>query len=229
MVNTCESVQGPSTRNKPKWLIGLGQKGNVRRSWGLSSPTRGQESGRSNSGYLRSRTPEAETSKPRILASTGENPIFPPSLAWVQIPQWGQDRSGSFEPTVGKPIASEAHGGAGVGSTRKRMPPCNGADTGSEFARRESEQTSKRCLSAKKSTGTIVNRESNRRRRLRSTACAPAFDNVGARWPYASLAEYVHGPEMVSSVRVGESRLIEGLEPCAGKLACPVLREVRGR
>jgi len=80
MVNTCESVQGPSTPNKPKWLIGLGQKGNVRRSWGLTSPTRGQELGRSTSGYLRSRTPKAETSKPRIFASTGENPIFPPPL-----------------------------------------------------------------------------------------------------------------------------------------------------
>ena len=228
MVNTCESVQGPSTRNKPKWLIGLGQKGNVGRSWGLTSPTRGQEPGRSTSGYLRSRTPEAETSKTRILASTGENPIFPPPLAKVHIPQWGQDRSGSPEPTAGKRIVSDAQGGAGVGSWRKRMPSCNGPDTGSEFARRESEQTSRRCLSAKKSMGTIVNRESNGRRRLRSTACAPAFDNVGARWPYASLAEYVQWTRDGLERAGRRESACEVLEPYAGKLSCTVLRGLGG-
>ncbi len=152
MVNICESVQGPSTRNKLKWLLlGLSQNGNAGWSRGLTSPTRGQIPGRSTSGYLRSRTPEAETSKTRILAPPGESPIFPPQIPRLSVGGLGQDRSGSLMSTRGKPIASEAHGGAGVGSRRKRMPSCNGADTGSEFARRESEQTSRRYLPARES------------------------------------------------------------------------------
>jgi hypothetical protein len=140
MVNTCESVQGPSTPNKPKWLaakglIGLSQKGNARRSWGLTSPTRGLEPCRSTSGYLRSQTPKAETSKPRIFASPGESPIFPPQIPRLTVGGLGQDRSGSLMPKGGKSIASEAHGGAGVGSRRKRMPSCNEADTGSDICR----------------------------------------------------------------------------------------------
>ncbi len=162
-------------RNKQKWLTGLSCTGNAGRSWGLTSPARGQMLCRSISGCLRSQTPEVETSKPRIFAFPGESPIFAPQIPQrLNVRGLGQGRSDSLMPTGGKPIASEAHGGAGVGSRRKRMPPCNGADTGSEFARRESEQTSKRCLSAKKCMGTILNRESNRRWRLRSNACAPS-------------------------------------------------------
>ncbi len=150
MANTCESVQGPSTKNKPKWLTGLSQKGNAGWSWGLTSPTRGQTPGRSTSGCLRSRTPEVETSKPRIFASPGESPIFPPQiLQRLGVQELGRGRSGSLMPTGGKQIASDAHGGAGVGFWKKRMPSCNGADTGSEFARRESEQTSRWCLFAR--------------------------------------------------------------------------------
>ncbi len=149
MVNTCESVQGPSTPNKLKWLISLSQKGNAGWSWGLTSPTRGQIPGRSNSGYLRSQTPEVETSKPRIFAFPGESPIFPPQIPRLSVEGLGQDRSGSVMSTGGKQIASDAHGGAGVGSRKKRRPSCNEADTGSEFARRESEQTSRRYLFAK--------------------------------------------------------------------------------
>ena len=139
----------------------LGPKGDGSWSWGLTSPARSLRAPRSNCRYLRSHiTPKAETSKPRISASNGESPIFPPALEWVQIPQRGQDRSGSFEPTVGKRIVSDAQGGAGVGSWSKRMPPCNGTDTGSEFARRESEQTSGRCLTARKCLKTVLKRES---------------------------------------------------------------------
>ena len=103
----------------------------------LSSSARGLYAPRSTCRYLRSlHTSEAETSKPCISA-VARRPIFPP-LSWARIVPAGD----------GKLIASDAHGGAGVGSWRKRMPACNGSDTGSEFARRESEQTSRRCLFA---------------------------------------------------------------------------------
>ncbi|QTA85041.1 Uncharacterized protein dnm_010440 [Desulfonema magnum] len=49
----------------------------------------------------------------------------------------------------GKRTARQAHGDAGKGCRRKRMPCRNGADTGSEFARHESEQTSDRCFFAR--------------------------------------------------------------------------------
>jgi hypothetical protein len=127
----------------------LGPKGNGDWSRGLTSPARGLHIPRSNCRRLRSRTPEAETSKSRSLALTGESPIFPPYLCGTTKPK---ERPGSFrfiETKQGKLIVSEALGAAGVGSWKKRMPSCNGADTGSEFAGRESEQTSGRCLSAR--------------------------------------------------------------------------------
>ena len=136
-------------RSQLKWLRSWGQKGNAGGSWGLTSSTRGPHASRSTCRCLRSRTPKAETSKPRISASAGENPFFPPLSAAVWSPRRGQDRSGSLEPMAGKRIASEADGGARVGSRSKRRPHRNGADTGSDFARRESELTSERCLTAR--------------------------------------------------------------------------------
>ena len=144
MVNTCEPVQGSSSVSKLKWLTSLDQKV---MGAGVGADGRqlvvGMLLGLFAGAYGRT-TPEAETSKPRILASL-RRPIFPPSRSGVPprheariVPAGG-----------GKLIASEAQGGAGVGSWRKRMPSCNGADTGSEFARRESEQTSGRCLFAR--------------------------------------------------------------------------------
>jgi hypothetical protein len=49
----------------------------------------------------------------------------------------------------GKRTARNADGGAGRGCRRKRKPCCNGADTGSGFARHENEQTSDRCFFAR--------------------------------------------------------------------------------
>jgi hypothetical protein len=208
-------------RNQLKWLISWDQKGNAGRSWGLTSSARGQKPGRPTCRCLRSRTPEAETSKPRILASTGESPIFPPLFAVVWIPQQGQDRSGSPEPTGGKPIASDAHGGAGVGSWKKRMPCCNGADTGSEFARRESEQTSRRCLSAEKCPRTILNRERIGKRRFRSTVCAPSPSTMSepdgsVRVPQSTLDDLKNRPDIDLSVRVGGSRPLRCLSRIPG-------------
>ncbi len=222
MVNTCESVQGPSTKNKPKWLIGLGQKGNAGRRWGLTSPTRGQRPGRSTSGYLRSQTPEAETSKPRIFAFPGESPIFPPQIPQrLSVRGLDRGRSGSLMSTGGKQIASDAHGGAGVGFWKKRMPSCNGADTGSGFARRESEQTSRWCLSAKKCVGTISNRESNGKRRLRSTVRAPSPSTQSKPDGSTQVSQSTfYWPENIPvtglGVRVGVSRPLRCLSRMLG-------------
>ena len=147
MANTCESVQGPSSRTS-QMADRLEPNGCAGRRRRLTSLTRGHYASRSTCRCLRSRTPEAETSKPRILAYHGRSPIFPPRYLYLNDYRTGQGRSGSHTPG-GKPIVSEAQGDAGVGPRSKRMPPCNGADTGSEFARRESEQTSKRCLFAR--------------------------------------------------------------------------------
>lgn len=125
-------------RNKLKWLTSLDQK-----VTGAGVGADGRQlvvialPGLFAGTYGRM-TPRAETSKPRILAFP-RRPIFPPPLYGSRIVPAGK----------GKPIAREAHGGAGVRSWSKRMPSCNGADTGSEFARRESEQTSGRCLFAR--------------------------------------------------------------------------------
>lgn len=42
----------------------------------------------------------------------------------------------------GQSTARLAYGGAGTGSRKKRMPPCNGSDRGCNITPRESEQTS---------------------------------------------------------------------------------------
>ena len=49
----------------------------------------------------------------------------------------------------GKQAARRADGGAGLGCRKKRRPSCNGADTGFNVTRHESEQTSDRCLFAR--------------------------------------------------------------------------------
>ncbi|TLM73390.1 hypothetical protein FDY93_19055 [Microbulbifer harenosus] len=57
---------------------------------------------------------------------------------------------------TGKRAVRRADCGAGVGDWKKRMPRCNGADTGSNFARRESEQTSSWCLIAREAGEPIL-------------------------------------------------------------------------
>ena len=153
----------------------LGPKGEAGGSRGLTSSARGPHASRSICRCLRSHTPEAETSKPRTSPRMARARSFPPSRSRsIDAQKVARDRSGSFESRRGKLTASEAHGRAGVGSWKKRMPCCNGTDTGSEFARRESEQTSRRCLVVKKCKRFVLNRESNGRRRQKSTACAPS-------------------------------------------------------
>ena len=51
---------------------------------------------------------------------------------------------------LGRTVARPTDSAAGKGCWRKRRRRCNGVDTGSEFARRENEQTSSRCLVTRK-------------------------------------------------------------------------------
>jgi len=161
MAKVLESVQGPSSSTSQMRLIGLNQtvkwqesRPNDRGSWLL--PTR------STCRCLRSHTPRAERGNPVSPPGEGESPIFPPRLR-----RKGVSRPGSFRFALMPPIfpplteARVVPGRAafllrqadrkgspwscGTGCWKKRMPPCNEADTGSEFARRESEQTSSRC------------------------------------------------------------------------------------
>ena len=48
----------------------------------------------------------------------------------------------TFSQQLGKSIVSDAHGSAGLRCWKKRMPFCNGVDTGFNVTRRENEQTS---------------------------------------------------------------------------------------
>jgi hypothetical protein len=57
---------------------------------------------------------------------------------------------------LGKPVfllIRKTYGNAGRGGWRKRMPTCNGLDTGSRFARLEREQTSGMVLNHVKRSG----------------------------------------------------------------------------
>ena len=147
-------------------LTGLNQKvkwqesrPNDRGSWLL--PTR------STCRCLRSRTPKAERGNPVSPPGEGQSPIFPPRARRAGVtagivpvrPSYLRSslpslRPGSFRGMQPLLRQADRKGGpwsCGTGCWKKRMPPCNKADTGSEFARRESEQTSSRCPFARSS------------------------------------------------------------------------------
>ncbi len=52
----------------------------------------------------------------------------------------------SFLSQKGREAVRPTNGGAGMGVGKKRRPSCNGTDTGCNITRRESAQTSLRCL-----------------------------------------------------------------------------------
>lgn len=58
------------------------------------------------------------------------------------IPLQLRNRVSPYLRPMGRPTARKAVGGVGKGGRRKRMPGCNGRDTGWNIARHESEQTS---------------------------------------------------------------------------------------
>ena len=109
-----------------------------------------------------------------------------------------------------------------MGGRKKRRPPCNGADTGFNVTRHESEPTSDGCLSGRK-YGEHLKREEQR--------------EVEVVRPPAGAAPPLVGPEpgaymLVSQrlyrkgSRVDLRSAFEVLEPYAGKLARTVLRGV---
>jgi len=145
-----------SLYQKVKWQE---SRPNDRGSWLL--PTR------STCRCLRSRTPKAERGNPVSPPGEGQSPIFPPRSR--RVGRDGRDRSGSppcprsslpsLRPGSFRGVQSSLRQAYRKGSPwscrtgcwKKRMPSCNEADTGSEFARRESEQTSSRCPFARSS------------------------------------------------------------------------------
>lgn len=164
MANTCKPVSGIVMVASQMRLTGLDQKVRWQESrsmgrgpWPLST--------RSISRCLRSHTPKAERGNPVFPPGISKSPIFPPLL-----PKLRAKGLGSFRLISERPIFSpskearvvparevetrqadckEGPRGCGKGSWKKRKPVCNGLDTGSEFARRESELTSRRCLFAR--------------------------------------------------------------------------------
>ena len=146
MANTSESVQGSSHESKPKGLLGLDQK--VR--WQESCPNDHDSRlmpARSNCGCLRPRTPKAEH----------VNPVSPPGRARARssLPDRTRCEKAGVVPARWSPgrqaNRKEGPRRCGKGCWNKRMPGCNGSDTRSGFAGRESELTSSRCLFARSS------------------------------------------------------------------------------
>jgi hypothetical protein len=156
MAKVLESVQGPSSSTSQ---MRQESRPNDRGSW-LSST-------RSTCRCLRSRTPKAERGNPVSPPVEGQSPIFPHRSRRVRCD--GRDRSGSppcprssltsqrpgsfrvMQPSTRQADRKGSPWSCGTGCWKKRMPFCNEADTGSEFARRESEQTSSRCPFARSS------------------------------------------------------------------------------
>lgn len=164
MANKCEPVLGVVMSASQMRLTGLYQKVRWqesrtmdRGSWLLST--------RSISRCLRSHTPEAERGNPVSSPGRGENlfvPLFPLKL---RVDRAGtcrfvpECRIASTSREVGAVSVTAAHAGqanreegpgrCGKGNWEKRRPVCNGSDTGSGFARRESELTSSRYLFAR--------------------------------------------------------------------------------
>jgi hypothetical protein len=125
----------------------------------------------------------------------------------------------------GRRTVRGADGGAGLGGRKKRTLSCNGADTGFNVTRHESEQTSDWCLFARAygehlKRGKQIGDGGGPTTRL----CAPS-----SGWP--ELVSTMLVSQRMSSCRdnrVGLGSAFEVLEPCAGKLACTVLRGAGG-
>jgi hypothetical protein len=63
-------------------------------------------------------------------------------------------------PLRGQPVARQTYGGAGLGYWKKRMPRCNGSDTGCNITRHESEPTSNWSYIARESVEPWLMRKS---------------------------------------------------------------------
>ena len=131
MMNICESAIKIVNGNKPKWLTGLSR--NRRWGWRLDAFCR----------LVATKPPGREqASNPAYFSKRNvETPYR--SRLWP-----------------GQRIARYAYGGAGLGCRNKRMTCCNGADTGLNVPRRESEPTSGGSFVAREFARTVSMRES---------------------------------------------------------------------
>ena len=111
-----------------------------------------------------------------------------------------------------------------MGCRKKRRPLCNGADTGFNVTRHESEPTSDRCLFARK-YGEHLKREEQREVevvRPHAGAAPPLARSEPGAYMLVSRRLYREGN------RVDLGSAFEVLEPYAGKLARTVLRGAGG-
>ena len=235
MANRCEPVQGSSYANKPKGLIGLDQKVRWQEPRANDRGSRLQTT-RSTCGCLRSHTPKAELGNPVSPPGNSENPIFPP------LPQVPCGRARIVPIHLNRlsrqADRKESPRRCRTGCWKKRMPSCSGPDTGSEFARRESELTSSRCLSALNYVGPSSRGNGERKHRFRPVACAPPTTprirshNGGGPfvpWLTAVWESRRVCPEIPIRHAGRPLSAFEMLERSAVKVACCVLRGVGSR
>jgi hypothetical protein len=118
----------------------------------------------------------------------------------------------------GQQAARLAYGGAGLGCWKKRMPGCNGSDTGLNVTRHESEPTSDGSYLARKSE------------QLFSWGKADD-DNGNVDRCILSVCKHVKRTQMSIAKATRRNKLsyrvtmaLVRLEPCAVKVACTVLR-----
>ena len=133
----------------------------------------------------------------------------------------------------GKRTVRRAHGCAGLGCRKKRMSSCNGADTGCNITRPEREPTSDWSFFAE----TLQDRFQEGKQMTTISVGAPSAsmdDWKAINWRHSATEAQRLQMRIAKVVRVrrttgSRSRsAFEGLEPYVGKLACTVLREVRG-
>lgn len=160
MANKCELVQGSSIA-QAKVADWLGPKGVVAGGRSITCWSRGQGDRALTRDHHAARS-ICECLRSHKLRKRNVETPYPARSHSSSIPPVGPLRSAGavLEGPEGKQTARRAHGRAGVGGRNKRMPSCNGADTGSNFARRESAQTSDRCLVARESVDPNIGGES---------------------------------------------------------------------
>ena len=160
MANRCELVQGSSIA-QAKVAEWLGPKGVVAGDRSITCWFRGQ-AGRAVECDHHAARSSCECLRSHILRKRNVETPYPARSHPASIPP--VDLLGSAGAVLagpeGKQTVRRAHGRAGVGCRNKRKPSCNGADTGSKFARRESEQTSDWCLVARESVDPNIGGES---------------------------------------------------------------------
>ena len=160
MANRCELVQGSSIA-QAKVADWLGPKGVVAGGRSITCWSRGQVDRASTRGRHAARS-ICECLRSHILRKRNVETPYLARRHCSSIPSADllESAGAVLERPEGKRAVRRAHGRAGVGCRNKRMPSCNGMDTGSRFARRESEQTSDWCLVARESVDPNIGRES---------------------------------------------------------------------